>query len=111
MSKITLILDHSEGGRSNAGLLCEDNEVLSSSLACGYQIRGKLIASKGERDHFYIDASFENFDRMQRILFSSGYTYRFGKAENVEFGVEMGQRVIGGSKIAAALSIGLKLIQ
>ena len=60
------------------GLLCEDNDVETSALRCGYQLGAKLVANDGGRNRFYADYRWESVAGMRRSLIGMGYSYRFG---------------------------------
>lgn len=70
------------------GLLCEDNDVQSSGLRCGYQLGAKLVANDGGRARFYADYNWESVAGMRRSLIAVGYAYRLGNKNNLELAVE-----------------------
>jgi VCBS repeat-containing protein len=70
------------------GLLCEDNDVQSSGLRCGYQLGAKLVANDGGRARFYADYNWESVAGMRRSIIAVGYAYRLGNKNNLELAVE-----------------------
>ncbi|WP_344672474.1 SdrD B-like domain-containing protein, partial [Sphingorhabdus rigui] len=70
------------------GLLCEDHDVQSSGLRCGYQLGAKLVANDGDRARFYADYNWESVAGMRRSLIAVGYAYRLGNKNNLELAVE-----------------------
>ena len=70
------------------GLLCEDHDVQSSGLRCGYQLGAKLVANDGGRARFYADYNWESVAGMRRSLIAVGYAYRLGNKNNLELAVE-----------------------
>lgn len=70
------------------GLLCEDNNVASSALTCGYQLAGKLIVSNVGKSRFYGDFRYESVDSVRRSLMGMGYSVRFGPKDLIELTLE-----------------------
>ncbi|MEY3634249.1 MAG: hypothetical protein RLZZ61_659 [Pseudomonadota bacterium] len=89
---ITLSRSADYGARSHLllspGLLCEDNDVQSSGLRCGYQLGAKLVANDGGRARLYADYNWESVAGMRRSLIAVGYAYRLGNKNNLELAVE-----------------------
>lgn len=69
------------------GLLCEDNNVDSSALRCGYQLGARLTAGDGGRSRYYVSYNWESVADMRRSLVGVGYAYRFGR--NLELALEL----------------------
>jgi hypothetical protein len=70
------------------GLLCEDHDVQSSGLRCGYQLGAKLVANDGGRARLYAYYNWESVAGMRRSLIAVGYAYRLGQKNNLELAVE-----------------------
>ena len=77
------------------GLLCEDNDVGSSTLRCGYQLGAKFIANDNGRNRFYADYRWESVASMRRSLIGVGYAYRFGGRDGLELAVELNRGLTG----------------
>jgi hypothetical protein len=77
------------------GLLCEDNNVDSSALRCGYQLGAKLVANDGGRNKLYADYRWESVGGNRRSLMSIGYAYRLGSKNGMELAVEMNRGLTG----------------
>jgi hypothetical protein len=91
------------------GLLCEDNDVQSSGLRCGYQLGAKFLVNDGARGRFYADYNWERVAGMRRSLIGVGFAYRIGEKNNLELAVEAnrGVTVFTGQDNRAMLSIRL----
>jgi VCBS repeat-containing protein len=91
------------------GLLCEDNDVQSSGLRCGYQLGAKFVSNDGARGRFYADYNWESVAGMRRSLIGVGYAYRIGENNNLELAVEAnrGLTAMTGQDNRAMLSIRL----
>ncbi|MCO4090645.1 MAG: hypothetical protein HEQ34_01665 [Sphingorhabdus sp.] len=91
------------------GLLCEDNDVQSSGLRCGYQLGAKFVSNDGVRGRFYADYNWESVAGMRRSLIGVGYAYRIGENNNLELAVEAnrGLTAMTGKDNRAMLSIRL----
>ena len=91
------------------GLLCEDNDVQSSGLRCGYQLGAKFVANDGARGRLYADYNWESVAGMRRSLIGVGYAYRIGEKKNLELAVEAnrGLNAMTGQDNRAMLSIRL----
>jgi hypothetical protein len=91
------------------GLLCEDNDVQSSGLRCGYQLGAKFVANDGARGRLYADYNWESVAGMRRSLIGVGYAYRIGEKNNLELAVEAnrGLNAMTGQDNRAMLSIRL----
>ena len=76
------------------GLLCEDNDVQTSALRCGYQLGAKLVANDGGRNRFYADYRWESVAGMRRSLIGLGYAYRFGD-KGLEVALEANRGITG----------------
>ena len=76
------------------GLLCEDNDVETSALRCGYQLGAKLVANDGGRNRFYADYRWESVAGMRRSLIGMGYSYRFGD-KGLELALEANRGITG----------------
>ena len=70
------------------GLLCEDNDVQTSALRCGYQVGAKFVVKDGGRNRLYADYRWESVAGLRRALFGLGYAYRFGEKEALELAFE-----------------------
>jgi hypothetical protein len=77
------------------GLLCEDNNVDSSALNCGYQLGAKLVANDNDKGSFYADYRWESVGTMRRSLLGLGYAYRFGPKNGLELAIEANRGVTG----------------
>jgi VCBS repeat-containing protein len=91
------------------GLLCEDNDVQSSGLRCGYQLGAKFVANDGARGRLYADYNWESVAGMRRSLIGVGYAYRIGEKKDLELAVEAnrGLNAMTGQDNRAMLSIRL----
>ncbi len=89
------------------GLLCEDNNVESSSMRCGYQLGAKLVADDGGRSRFYADYRWESVAGLRRSLIGLGYSYRFGKSDGLELALDLNRGPTGltGQENRALLSL------
>lgn len=89
------------------GLLCEDNNVDSSALRCGYQVGAKLVANDGGRNRLYADYRWESVGGARRSLIALGYGYRFGKQNGPELALEAtrGGTMFNGQDYRAMLSL------
>ena len=77
------------------GLLCEDNNVDSSALNCGYQLGAKLVANDNDKGSFYADYRWESVGSLRRSLLALGYAYRFGRKNDLELAIEANRGVTG----------------
>ncbi len=77
------------------GLLCEDNNVDSSALNCGYQLGAKLVANDDDKGSFYADYRWESVGSMRRSLLGLGYAYRFGPNNGLELSLEANRSLTG----------------
>lgn len=93
------------------GLLCEDNNIASSSITCGYQMRLKLLATQDSNNRVYADLNWESVSGMQRSVMAIGYARRFGGEQNLELGVELNQKRAGASANDNAVMLALKVAQ
>lgn len=90
------------------GLLCEDNDVASSALRCGYRVGAKFVANDDSGRHrFYADYHYENAAGFARALMGIGYAYRLGANSNMELALEanQGTSTFVGSESRAMFSI------
>jgi hypothetical protein len=90
------------------GLLCEDNDIASSALRCGYQMGAKFVANDDSGLHrFYADYNYENAAGFTRSLVGVGYAYRLGNKRSMELALEANQGVsrFAGDETRAMLSI------
>ena len=90
------------------GLLCEDNDIDSSALQCGYQIGAKFLATDAEsRSRLYADYHWESVSGLRRSLVALGYALRFGKKDALELGFELNRGLTGfaGNDNRAMLSV------
>lgn len=69
------------------GLLCEDNNVDTTDLRCGYQLGARITAGDGGRSRYYVTYNWESVADMRRSLVGVGYAYRFGR--NLELALEL----------------------
>ena len=92
------------------GLLCEDNDVDSSALRCGYQLGAKLAANDNSgRNRFYADYHWESVAGMKRSLIGLGYAYRFGKDTGFELAFDVNRGLNGGSRQDNRAMVSLRL--
>ena len=70
------------------GLLCEDHNLDSSALDCGYQLGAKVQTQAIKFGTAYIDYRYETVDDMERNLIGAGVSYRFGSSRDVELSLE-----------------------
>ena len=91
----------------SSGLLCEDNNVYSSSLNCGYQLGAKFVANDNDKSSLYVDYRWERVGTTRRSLLGMGYSYRFGPQNGLELSLEANRGVIGamGQDSRAMLSL------
>ena len=91
------------------GLLCEDNNVDSSALNCGYQLGAKIVANDNDKGSLYADYRWESVGATRRSLFGLGYSYRFGPQNGLELSFEANRGVTGtmGQDNRAMLSLRL----
>ena len=91
------------------GLLCEDNNVDSSALNCGYQLGAKLVANDNDKGSFYADYRWESVGTMRRSLLGLGYAYLFGPKNGLKLTIEANRGVTGmvGQDNRAMLSLGV----
>ena len=75
------------------GLLCEDNNIGSSALTCGYQLGAKLVVSSATKSRFYADFRYESVDSLRRSLLGLGYALRFGPEDKLELALEANRGV------------------
>jgi hypothetical protein len=104
-----------EGGNAtrmeiSPGMLCEDNSVDSSSIACGFQADAKLLVTRGGRTNIYFDASFETVGGVQRYMGGTGFGYRFGRKNAIELGVALNAGTAGIRQEARGI-LQLKVVQ
>ena len=93
------------------GLLCEDNDVDSSTLLCGYQLGAKLAANDSSgRNRFYVDYHWERVNGMKRSLIGLGYAYRFGKDSGFELAFDVNRGLNGGSGQDNRARVSLRLV-
>lgn len=91
-------------------MLCEDNSVDSSSIACGFQADAKLLVTRGGRTNIYFDASFETVGGVQRYMGGTGFGYRFGRKNAIELGVALNAGTAGIRQEARGI-LQLKVVQ
>jgi len=91
------------------GLLCEDNNIDSSALNCGYQLDAKFVANDNDKGSLYADYRWESVGATRRSLFGLGYSYRFGPQNGLELSFEANRGVTGtmGQDNRAMLSLRL----
>jgi len=77
------------------GLLCEDNDVQSSAMRCGYQLGAKLIAYDGGRSRLYANYQWESVAGMRRAIMGAGVAYRVGKRNDLELALEVNRGAVG----------------
>ena len=75
--------------RLSPGLLCEDTSADTSSLTCGYQFGGRLIAKRDGSGGGYLDYRLESVDRRTRNMIGIGYEYIFGARRNLEWALDV----------------------
>ena len=92
------------------GLLCEDNDIQSSSLRCGYQLGAKLVANDGGRNRFYADYRWESVAGNRRSLVGLGYAYRLGSDGKLELALEANRGLTGSSGQDNRALVSLRLV-
>lgn len=95
----------------SGGLLCEDDNIASSSIICGYQMRMKLLAAQNSSNRVYADVNWESVSGVRRSVMAIGYARRFGSERNLELGVELSQKRASASANDNAVILALRLTQ
>ena len=94
----------------SSGILCEDNDVVSSVLRCGYQLGAKLTAKSGTgRNSYFADYRWESVAGIRRSLVGLGFVHHLGGPSGLALAIEahreMSELMGPGSRAMASLRI------
>ena len=94
----------------SSGILCEDNDVVTSVLRCGYQLGAKLAAKSATgRDSYFADYRWESVAGIRRSLVGLGFVHHLGGPSGLALAIEahreMSELMGPGSRAMASLRI------
>jgi len=93
------------------GLLCEDNDVQSSAMRCGYQLGAKLVAYDGGRSRLYANYQWESVAGMRRAIMGAGVAHRVGKRNDLELALEVNRGAVGFAREDNRAMLAIRLAQ